>query len=176
VHRLDRREVLVDDRVDRAAALFDVAADPAAQAHVGGGVHEDLDVHLGAELRVLEDQDALDHDDLARLDAQHLVRPVVDRVVVSRALDGQALFELAQVFDHHVRVECVRVVVIEKAPLLERQLVVPLVVVVVAQNRDVVAEAIDQRPHERRLAAAGAAGHTDHNGIHSALLSPRRRR
>ena len=44
VHRLDGGEVLVDDALEAAAALADVARDAAQDAFVGVGLDEDLDV------------------------------------------------------------------------------------------------------------------------------------
>ena len=66
VHRLDGAEVLVDHRLHRAAALGDVALQPADEARVVVGVDEHLDVHQRAQRRVGEDQDALDDDRAAR--------------------------------------------------------------------------------------------------------------
>ena len=45
VHRFDSGQVLVDNAVQRAPALLDVADDAAQDAHIGVGVHKDLHVH-----------------------------------------------------------------------------------------------------------------------------------
>jgi len=74
---------------------------------------EDADVHLIAQRLVDEDHNALDDNDPARLDVQHLVGAVVDGVVIRRAVDGLAVFEHTQMLDHHIGVERVRAVVIE---------------------------------------------------------------
>ena len=74
VHGFDGRQILLDDGINRAAALFHVAPDAAAEAHVGVGVDKNADVHLIAERAAGEDQNALDDDDLPRLDVQHLAR------------------------------------------------------------------------------------------------------
>ena len=65
VHRAHRRVVLVAHRLERAAALLEVAADAAHQPDVGVGVDEDLDVHLLAQRGLGEHEDALDDDDAA---------------------------------------------------------------------------------------------------------------
>ena len=60
VHRLDGSEVLVEDFVERAAALGHVAANAADEADVGVGVDEDLHVAEIAHTRVSEQEDAVD--------------------------------------------------------------------------------------------------------------------
>ena len=92
VHGLDRREVLLDDGVNGPAALFDVAPDSTAQAHIRVRVNEDFDVHLIAKDPARKNQNALDHDDLARLDGDRFGRTVVDRVVVGRAFDCRSAY------------------------------------------------------------------------------------
>ena len=96
---------------------------------------------------------------------QHLVGAVVDGVVIRRAVDGLAVFEHTQMLDHHIGVERVRAVVIEVGPLLIAHLVVPLVIVVVAEDADIVAEAVHQSLDERGFSAAGPAGNTDDDHI-----------
>ena len=68
VHRAHRGEVLLDHRVDGAAAQLQVALEAADEAHVGLGVDEDLQVEEVAELRLDEEEDALDEHHVARLD------------------------------------------------------------------------------------------------------------
>ena len=91
MHRLDRRQILIDDVLEVAAALVHVAQHAAQDALVGVGLDENLDVKEVAQALVLEDQDALDDDDLARLDDLRPVGARVAREVVDRALDAPAL-------------------------------------------------------------------------------------
>ena len=56
---------------------------------------------------------------------------------VDGALDALSLLELADMLDHHIRVEGVRVVIVELRALLETEIIVRLVVEVVAERRDV---------------------------------------
>ena len=93
---------------------------------------------------------------------------VVDGVIVNRALNRLPLLELTQVLDHQVRLKGVGVVVVELAALLKGEVVMGAVIVVVAQDGDVVAEALHQIFHQGGLAAAGAARDADdQNVIHS---------
>ena len=95
------------------------------------------------------------------------------RIIISRALDGDALLEQAQMLNHHIRIECVGVVIVEVASLLIAQLVVPLVVIIVAQNGDILAESVLQRLYECRFAAAGAARNANDDNVrvsHFSLL------
>ena len=59
VHGLDGGEILMDDAVKGAAALLDVPHQTAQDALVGVGVHEDLIVEHGAQLRLHEGQDLI---------------------------------------------------------------------------------------------------------------------
>ena len=88
------REVLLDHRIHRAAALGDVALQATDEPGVVVGVDEHLDVHLGAERGVGEDQDALDDDRAARRDGLGAVRADVTGEVVERRLDGAAGLQL----------------------------------------------------------------------------------
>lgn len=88
VHRLDRRQVLADDVLEVTAALVHIAQHAAQDALIGIGLDEDLDVEEIAQALILEDQDALDDDDLARLDDLRLLRARVARKVVDGTLDA----------------------------------------------------------------------------------------
>ena len=67
--------------------------------------------------------------------------------------------------DHQVSVEGVGVVVVERGALLVGEVVVGLVVVVVAQHRQRVAELGLEALDQRGLAAAGASGDADDQNI-----------
>ena len=94
MHGLDGGEVLVDDAVEGAAALLDVPHQTAQDALVGVGVHEDLIVEHGAQLRLHEGEDAFHDEDGGRFDVLDLVAAVVVGVVVHRAVDGAACLQL----------------------------------------------------------------------------------
>ena len=87
-------------------------------------------------------------------------------VGVDRALDGAALHQLMEVLDHEVGIEGVRVVVVLAGPLLVGLAHLALIVAVVADDGDIVAEVLLQVAGQGGLAAAGAAGDADENGIH----------
>src|SRR5690606_17186280 len=70
VHRLDRAAVLVDHALGAAPALGDVALEAADEALVGRRVDEHLEVEAAPHLRLVEHEDALDHDDRRRLEPQ----------------------------------------------------------------------------------------------------------
>ncbi len=82
VHGLDRGQVLLDHAVQAAAALLDVPHQTAQDALVGVGVHEDLIVEHGAQLRLHEGQDALHDEHRGRFNVLHFVTAVVVGVVV----------------------------------------------------------------------------------------------
>ena len=165
VHGLDGAQVLIDDALETPAAIPHIAHDAAQDAHVRVRVHKDLDIHLVAELAVFIDQDALDDDDAGRLDGNGLLRAVMDGVVVDRALDALARLELLEMLDKHVRVEGIRVVVVEQGPLLIGHVVMGLVIIVVVDHRDLAPKALDQALGDGGLAAAGAAGDADDHDV-----------
>ena len=137
MHRLHRREVLLEHGVHITSTLLDITYEAASQAHVIIGINEDLDVHQFAEFLVLKDQDTIKDQDLRGLDTYRLGQAVVVGEGVDGALDTLPLLELADMLDHHIRVERVRVVVVELGALLETEIIVRLVVEVVAERRDV---------------------------------------
>ena len=137
MHRLHRREVLLEYRVHITSALLDITHEAASQAYVIIRIDEDLDVHQFAQLLVLKDQDTIEDQDLSGLDAYRLGQAVVVGEGVDGALDTLPLLELADMLDHHIRIEGVRVVVVELGALLETEIIVRLVVEVVTERRDV---------------------------------------
>ena len=74
VHGLDRCKILAKHGIEASPALCNVAADAADKADISVRIHKDLDIHLIAQGVVLEDQDTLDQNDLARLVTVSLVR------------------------------------------------------------------------------------------------------
>ena len=74
-----------------------------------------------------------------------------------------------EVLDHEVGIEGVRVVVVLAGPLLVGLAHLALIGAVVADDGDVVAEVLLQVAGQGGLAAAGAAGDADENGIHETL-------
>ena len=130
-------KVLLEHRVHITSALLDITHEATSQAHVIIGINEDLDVHQFAEFLVLKDQDTIKDQDLRGLDTYRLGQAVVVGEGVDGALDTLPLLELADMLDHHIRVEGVRVVVVELGALLETEIIVRLIVEVVAERRDV---------------------------------------
>ena len=118
-----------------------------------------------------EDQDAVDDDYLRRLHAHGFRRTVVVDERVDRVLDGDVVLQRLDVVDQHLRVERLRMVVIEFRAFLVGQLGVRLVIVVVAERHDVVAyEGLLQAFDERGLSRAGSSGDSDYGNFHSVSL------
>ena len=89
---------------------------------------------------------------------------------------GAAGAQLVQMADEQIRLERVRVIVVERGPLLERQIVAVAVVAVVLEHDDLLgAEAVDNLPDDGRLARAGSAGDADHHRPGPAALDRGRR-
>ena len=167
MHRLHRRGVLRDDRLHRASALADVAQDTPRQPDVGVGVDVNLDVHQVAQLLVFEDQDAVDDDHLRRFHAHALRRAVVVDERVDRVFDGHVVLQRLDMLHEHLRVEGLRMVVVEFRTLLVGEFGMRLVVVVVAERHHVVAdERFLQTLDERRFSRAGSPGDSDYRYVH----------
>ena len=140
----------------------------AQDALVGVGVHEDLVVEHGAQLRLYKGQDALHDEHRGRFNVLHFVTAVVVGVVVYGAVDGTAGLELLQVVDEQGIVESVRVVVVQLAALFKGQVVVALIVAVVGdQPHLVLAKALLQPQGQGGLAAAGTACNANDQIVHS---------
>ena len=170
VHGLDGREVLCDDALERAAAVADVAAQ---DAHVGVGLDENFNVEHIAQGRVLENEDALDDDDLGGEDLNGLVCAVVVHIGVDGALNAAARLERLEVLNEQARFKGVGMVVVDLGALLVGLAVLPLIVAVVSDDGDGVAEMLLEMARERGLAGAGAAGDADENGAHRRDILPR---
>ena len=139
---------------------------------------EDLDVEDVAQLLRLEDQDALDDDDMARLDNDGFLRAVVLREIIDGAFDTVSFTQFLEVLDEQIRLKGVGVVVVDRLTLLEGQVVVRCIVVIVINHRDFVAEVVLEAIGERGLSGARAAGNADNRGFHtvSTSLSIKRKR
>ena len=87
MHRLHGREVLVEDFIERPAALGHVAANASNESDVGVGIDEDFDVAEVAHARIAEQQNAVDHDDLGRWNDHRAIAPGVAHEIVDRLLD-----------------------------------------------------------------------------------------
>ena len=173
VHGLDGREVLRDDALERAAAVADVAQGAAQDAHVGVGLDENFNVEHIAQGRVLENEDALDDDDLGGEDLDGFVRAVVVHIGVDGALNAAARLERLEVLNEQARFKGVGMVVVDLGALLVGLAVLPLIVAVVSDDGDGVAEMLLEMARERGLAGAGAAGNADENGAHRRDILPR---
>ena len=167
VHGLDGGQVLIDDAVQTAAPLLHIPHQTAQDALVGVGVHIDLVVEQGAQLRLHKGQDAFHDQHRCGLDVLHLVAAVVVGVVVHRAVDGAACLQLLQMVDQQSVVKSIRMVVVQLAALLKRQLVVALVIAVVGdQAHFILAKTLLQPQSKGGLAAAGAACNANDQIIH----------
>ena len=79
--------------------------------------------------------------------------------------------QLPQMGDHQRRVKAVGMVIVQLAALLIGKLVMALIVAAVVDDADLIAaEMLPQLFGQGGLAAAGAAGNADDDGIHKLLL------
>ena len=165
MHRLDRRQILRHDGLQRSAALVDVANDAADYAHIGVRIDENLDIAEVAQLLVLKDQDTLHDDDLGGLNPHRLIDPVMYRKIVDQSFDTLARRQTAYMLDHQIRIKRVRVVVIQLFSFLKRDFIVLLIIKIVAQHGDFIAEFLFDFLDQGAFAGACAACNPDDNDI-----------
>lgn len=161
VHRLNGREILGDDRFERARPLFDVADDPPQNPHVGVGVDVNLQIEKFAQGAVFENQKPLEQNNGGRRDGARLGRAVVYGIVVDRTFDTLPALERGKMTYEQRSVEGVGVVVVQRGALFVGEVAVCLIIVVVAQYRDPIAEAFGDVARQRTLSAAGPSGDSD---------------
>ena len=167
VHRLHRGEILVEDFLERPAALDDIASQAANQADIGVGVDEHLHRKQLANARVGEQQDAVDHDDVdGRHVRAHGFSHVRDKIVLG-LLDRCTRRERRKMSEEQLPVEGIGMIPVDPASLLERQMRVVVVVRVHVDERDGLGmKRAREIPRDRRLAGPRSAGDPDHHGVH----------
>jgi len=87
MHRLNCRQILLDDFIERPAAHVNVALDPADQSDVGIGIHEHFHVAQIADPLVNEEKNSVDDHNVSGLDSGALGPPKVGDEIVFRLLD-----------------------------------------------------------------------------------------
>ena len=115
---------------------------------------------------MLEDEDTIEDEHLGRVYEYRLRESVVLGEGVDGALDALSLLELADMLDHHIRIEGVRMVVVELGALLEAQFVMGLIVVVVTERGDVLLDkGLLQLAYEGRLTRGRASSDTNYRSL-----------
>lgn len=166
VHGLDGGEILLYDRVNAPASLFNVAAQSAQDPHVGVGIDKYFYIKEVSQLLLVEDQDSLDYYDLVRLCAVcHAVHTVVLRIIIGRAVDFSAVFEYSQMLRQQRGLKGFGVVVIQQLSLLKRHVVVSFIIVIVIDNAHFIRESLGYPLRDCRLSAAAAPGYSDYYRI-----------
>ena len=82
-------------------------------------------------------------------------------------MDGPPRLQLLQVLNEQVGIECIRMVEIELLPFLKRHIIMGLVVKVVAEQDNVIAQGIFQLVGQSGFTRSGTAGDSDDNSFHS---------
>ena len=155
-----------DDALERAAAVADVAQGAAQDAHVGVGLDENFNVEHIAQGRILENEDALDDDDLGGDDLHSLVGAVMIHKGIHRALNAVASLQLLQVLNQQIGIKGIGMVIIYPCPFFIGLAHLAFIVIIVADDRDLRAEMLFQVPGQGGFAGAGAAGDADKDGTH----------
>jgi hypothetical protein len=97
VHRLNRREVLIDDFVERTSAVAGVTFETPNQPNVSIRVDKYFDVAQLPHSLIDKKQNAIDDDDVSRLDADGLCTPEVGHEIVFGFVDCAASTQCLEV-------------------------------------------------------------------------------
>lgn len=162
VHGLEHLVVAVDNRLYGAATLYDIAFDYADEALVAIGIYKHLQVHLLAQFFVLQGHNALDDDDLVRLDVYGLLLAAAGQVTVDRLLHRLAGLELGDVLCEQLPIKGIGVVKVDVLTLLCRHVTAVLVVRVLRNNHYFILwHTLNEFSDHRCFARAGAARNSD---------------
>ena len=128
VHRLDDALVAVDEVIDGATTLDDIAMEHTDETFVAVGIHKDFHVEYCTYRRIDQRHDALEDDDTARLDMPCLFQSAASRVVIHRLFDALALTEHVKLLEQQWPVERTRLVEVLCPALLPRKMTAVFVV------------------------------------------------
>ena len=153
--------------VERAAPLGDVPPQSAHQANVVVRIHEDANVHLIAEFVALQDQDALDDNELRRPHGDGLREPHGLFVTVDGLLDLATVLQRPDVLAEQIVVEGGGMVEVDLSAVLDREVAEVVVVGILVEVRHPIsAHARDDFSRDGGLSGSGAArdaeGHNRH--------------
>jgi hypothetical protein len=121
VHRLYGREVLVNDLIERPAAIAGVTFDSPNQSDVRIGVHEYLDVAKIPHSRIDEQENSVDDDYIRGLDPSRSLPAQVSEEVVLRLVDRLTPAQSFEVGAEQIIVERIRVIPVELPALVESE-------------------------------------------------------
>ena len=157
VHRLDRGEILFDNRVKTSASLVHVAQDTSYDSHVRVRVNVYLDVKHLDDFRVLKCHDTFDDDHFRAFCFYPLVAARVCGKIVGGMIYRFAAFELLNMLHKQIHIERIGVIVVDLATLFIRHIAVVLVIAVHAEHDAVFAKRFVNPFCESGFAAARAA-------------------
>ncbi len=172
MHGPHRGQVLIHHGMRRTPALHDVAAQTADETQVGVGIHEDLQVHQGAQLGPLENQNALHHDDRLGLHAHGLGLAIVNGKIVVGTLDSLPGLEGLQVLDEQAGFQGIGMVVVNLAAVVQGKMGEVAIVIVVLEIDDAIAKRFEDFFGYGGLARTGAAADSDDQSLRSSRARP----
>ena len=100
MHGLYGGQVLVDNGLQCAFPLLDIADDTPENTHICVSIYKYTDIHFITQLLICKDQDAFHNDDFSRVDGDRLFAAVMNGVVINGAFHRLAGLQLAKMLDH----------------------------------------------------------------------------
>ena len=171
MHQLNSGQILCYYRFQGSASFADIAYNSSDNAHISIGINENLDVAHISQLLVFKYEDTFDNNNFGRSYRYSFIYSVVYGKIIYRSFDGFSVDELFDVTNHQVRIEGVRMVVIELFPVFKRNIIMSLIVKVMAQHGYGVAKFILYLLYKGALAGAGTPCNSYYDYIsHMVLL------
>ena len=130
-------DVLVDDGIQCATPFLDIPADTADNPEIRVGVHENLDIHQIAQALILQDQNALQYDDVLGVHRLGGCYPCVDGEVVGGFFNGLLVEKAGDMRYQEIRIECEGVIVVGFDAFFKGKVGLVLVVGILLQDGDV---------------------------------------
>ena len=131
MHRLYRGQILFDDAIQITSALRYISGDTAQDSFIRVCFHINLDIQQAAQAFIGQKQDSLYNDDRLRVDPDCFVGTIVLAVVIDRTVNGSSRFQFLQMLDQKVGLQRIRMIVVYRHSLLERDTILTAIVIVV---------------------------------------------
>ena len=144
-------EVLLDHGIDCPSPLLDIPLQPANEADIVWCIYIELEVYDVPDPWVAVDHDALENDELLRMNVYRLRRtPVVNKIVL-RHLDRVHVFQGSKLLEEEVIVKGIRMIEVEGSNIgITHEL--SGTIVVILRYADKIRHDLGYFPHDRRLA------------------------
>src|SRR6266700_7227768 len=157
VHRTDRRQILLDNGIQRPPAFRNITPQAPDETNIVGRINEDLNVHLLEQPWFGEDQNSFDDYNRFRIDAGSVGQTRVRAKVVDRQFDRLAGPQFLQVINQQLVVESIGMIKVGLITIIQRHVLeIPVVQILLNEKHLVRAHRRKYAIRDRRLSRSGA--------------------